>query len=342
MKRETLKKYFSRDASLMAFQIWHYSETNELYKWIGYKVSSEIFENRNGTVYSYLTEEERNRIFEAIIRKIKKDKNFIKKSVAKYLDLVRNPMVVWRRGKPLKTRRELGRFFNQLVRIWPGITIIYLLPQTDRPEISERDKKICLKARALTDDLFNGSNDIFLKTVSKLNPEISNYAKYISIEELIKNKIPPDNILRKRERCYILFNSKIIINKSLSELAKKHNLKIEKEPGLAGKIIKGIVAKHGKARGIVRVITTKDQFQKVTKGDILVTSMTTPDYVPIMKLAAAIITDEGGVTCHAAIVARELKIPCIIGTKIATKVLKDGDLVEVDANKGIVRILKRK
>ena len=68
--------------------------------------------------------------------------------------------------------------------------------------------------------------------------------------------------------------------------------------------------------------------------------MTNPQIVPFLKNISAIVTDEGGLTCHAAIVARELKIPCVIGTKIATKVLKDGQLVEVDANKGIVRKLK--
>ena len=69
--------------------------------------------------------------------------------------------------------------------------------------------------------------------------------------------------------------------------------------------------------------------------------MTTPDYIPAMKKAAAFVTDEGGITCHAAIIAREMKKPCIVGTKIATKVLHDGDLVEVDADKGVVRILER-
>ena len=74
-------------------------------------------------------------------------------------------------------------------------------------------------------------------------------------------------------------------------------------------------------------------------GDILVTGMTRPEFVPLMKKASAIITDEGGLTCHAAIISRELNIPCIIGTKIATQVLQDGDMVEVDADKGIIRIL---
>ncbi|MDO8617571.1 MAG: PEP-utilizing enzyme [Candidatus Uhrbacteria bacterium] len=94
-------------------------------------------------------------------------------------------------------------------------------------------------------------------------------------------------------------------------------------------------------RGTVQVVLTKEAMSQFQDNAILVTTMTTPEFVPIMKKAKAIITDEGGVLCHAAIIARELKKPCIIGTKIATQVLKDGDKVEVDANQGIVRILKR-
>lgn len=97
----------------------------------------------------------------------------------------------------------------------------------------------------------------------------------------------------------------------------------------------------GKAKGIVKIITRPEDMGKMNKGDILVSIATDPDIVPAMKKAAAIITELGGITSHAAIVARELNIPCVIGTKIAAKVLKDGDLVEVDANKGLVKILKR-
>jgi pyruvate,water dikinase len=76
------------------------------------------------------------------------------------------------------------------------------------------------------------------------------------------------------------------------------------------------------------------------KNFILVTSMTHPKDIMLLKKASAIVTDEGGILCHAAIVAREMKKPCIIGTKIATQVLKDGDMVEVDAERGAVKILK--
>jgi phosphohistidine swiveling domain-containing protein len=103
--------------------------------------------------------------------------------------------------------------------------------------------------------------------------------------------------------------------------------------------IKGQVAFKGKVIGKVRILKTShvDDFEE---GDIIVTGMTTPDFAPLMKKASAIVTNEGGITCHAAIVSRELKIPCVIGTKIATQVFKDGDMVEVDADRGIVKIIK--
>jgi phosphohistidine swiveling domain-containing protein len=106
--------------------------------------------------------------------------------------------------------------------------------------------------------------------------------------------------------------------------------------------LKGQTACRGSVHGIVRVISDPYDDRGFQDGDVLVTSMTRPEFVPIMKRAGAVVTNEGGITCHAAIVSRELKIPCVIGTKIATQVLKDGDLVEVDANNGVVRILNKK
>ena len=104
--------------------------------------------------------------------------------------------------------------------------------------------------------------------------------------------------------------------------------------------IRGYAAHLGKVEGRVKVIHSLKDFDKFTRGDILVASMTRPEFMPLIKNAAAIVTDEGGITCHAAIVSREFKKPCIIGTKNATRILKDGDLVEVDADKGVVRIIK--
>jgi len=104
--------------------------------------------------------------------------------------------------------------------------------------------------------------------------------------------------------------------------------------------IKGICASQGKVKGVVRIVQKVHDLINVNEGDIIVTSMTRPEMVTAMEKAAAIVTDEGGITSHAAVVSREFGIPCIIGTKIATKFFKDGDKVEVDADKGIVRKLK--
>ncbi|MFA7653657.1 MAG: PEP-utilizing enzyme [Candidatus Magasanikbacteria bacterium] len=107
------------------------------------------------------------------------------------------------------------------------------------------------------------------------------------------------------------------------------------------KELKGMPAAKGKAQGRVKIVNVSADFAKMKKGDILVAPMTRPEYLPIMKLAAGIITDEGGVTCHAAIVSRELGIPCVIGTQVATQVLHDGDMVEVDANSGVIKKISK-
>lgn len=110
-------------------------------------------------------------------------------------------------------------------------------------------------------------------------------------------------------------------------------------------LIKGTVANKGIYTGRVKVVKTvfsdniNDEIKKVEKGDVLVAETTGPEMMIACEKAGAIITDEGGLTSHAATISRELGIPCIVGAKISTKVLKDGDLVEVNAEKGTVRIL---
>jgi pyruvate, water dikinase len=109
-------------------------------------------------------------------------------------------------------------------------------------------------------------------------------------------------------------------------------------PDGAGKeLVRGLGAAPGAASGPVRVVKELDGAGSLAEGEVLVTHMTAPDWVPLMRRAAAIVTDSGGMTCHAAIVSRELGIPAVVGTAEATKVLRDGELVTVDAGEGVVR-----
>jgi pyruvate,water dikinase len=101
-------------------------------------------------------------------------------------------------------------------------------------------------------------------------------------------------------------------------------------------LLKGLGASPGVAGGPVRIVSDEMNLEVVKKGDVMVTAMTSPDMVPAMTRAAAIVTDEGGMTCHAAIVARELGIPCIVGASHATELLKDGEKITVDGSMGVV------
>ena len=108
----------------------------------------------------------------------------------------------------------------------------------------------------------------------------------------------------------------------------------EQPPGTV--LVRGLGAAPGTASGRVRRVSELAQAGQLTAGDVLVTHMTAPDWVPLMRKASAIVTDSGGMTCHAAIVSRELGIPCVVGTGDATQKLRDGELVTVDATHGVV------
>lgn len=101
-------------------------------------------------------------------------------------------------------------------------------------------------------------------------------------------------------------------------------------------IVRGLGASPGMASGSVKIIHKIDELDKIQDGDIMVTTMTTPDMVPAMKRSSGIVTDEGGITCHAAIISRELGIPCVVGTGNATEILKENSKVTIDGKKGLV------
>lgn len=167
------------------------------------------------------------------------------------------------------------------------------------------------------------------------------YLTPVELIEILKNERKIDfNEINSREKYYLLKWAQDKEKIYSGEKALKEYQKIISFKNLKATSIKGKPAFKGVAKGKAKLVFLREDLKKITKGDVLVAPMTLPDYLPAMKLAAAILTDEGGFLCHAAIISRELKIPCIIGTKIATKVLKDGDLVEVDANKGTIKIIK--
>jgi pyruvate,water dikinase len=158
------------------------------------------------------------------------------------------------------------------------------------------------------------------------------YDKPMDIEWCIENG--EIFVVQARPVTTLSSNSKI---EKTNEVGGK-DVKIEQpaEPGMRKVLVRGLAASPGTARGTVRILGEGMSLDVVKKGDVLVTVMTSPDMVPAMTRAAAVVTDEGGMTCHAAIVARELGIPCIVGASNATKILTQGMLITVDGKMGVV------
>ncbi len=131
----------------------------------------------------------------------------------------------------------------------------------------------------------------------------------------------------------------IVQSRAITTIGRKEKdveVREEEEENNEEVLVRGIPASPGIGRGRVVIVKDMSDLSRVKKGDVLVTTMTTPDMVPAMEKASAIVTDEGGMTSHAAIVSRELGIPAVVGTGNATKVLKEGMRVTVDGYKGVV------
>lgn len=148
--------------------------------------------------------------------------------------------------------------------------------------------------------------------------------------------------IRRRQKSFRFFIFSNEMKFSTDSVLYLFNLLNKKYSQTDSRELVGMVAYPGQIKGVVKIIENSRAIKDFPAGRILVTMMTSPDYIVAIKKAKAIITDDGGLTCHAAIVARELKKPCIVGTRNATQLLKDGDLVEVNADKGVVKIIKKK
>jgi pyruvate,water dikinase len=158
----------------------------------------------------------------------------------------------------------------------------------------------------------------------------AHYKKAMDIEWAIDKDLSfPTNIFVVQARPETVWSAKGMESTQVGEGKPQADLKVA---------VKGIAAgKRGYGFGVAKVVLTPDEAsEKMQKGDVLVTDMTNPDFVPFMKIASAIVTDKGGITSHAAIVSRELAIPCVVGTETATEVLKTGKEYTVDSRNGII------
>lgn len=262
--------------------------------------------------------------------------------------------------KTTSSEKAFGKI-NELISLFiegcAGLISVYWLSEWNDQNLKEGKEplfpqEIIKKAKEIreNDTFFDDSVELvynYLDIISENEhwpKEVMKFLLLSELKEAIDSKQINFNKINQRKKGYAYFDKKLFLADELPEMLQRYSYKLNelKSSEKKSNVIKGVMASPGFVLGRIVRIFNREQLNKINYGDILVAPMTTPWYVPAMEKAIAFVTDEGGILCHATITAREMKKPCIIGTKIATKVLKDGDLVEVDADKGIVNVIKRK
>jgi pyruvate,water dikinase len=219
--------------------------------------------------------------------------------------------VVDKYGMKIKERRIARKTIKYIRDPKTGKTVHIDIPEPEQ-------KKVCI-------------TDAEIMKLAELAKRIEkHYAKPMDIEWAIDQDLSfPDNMMLVQARPETIFGTKNLEGTKMEENKVQEQFKI---------VVRGISAGrrgYGVGKAVV-ALKPEDALQGMKKGDILVTAMTDPDFVPFMKMASAIVTDKGGITSHAAIVSRELNIPCVVGTETATATMKNGVEYTVDSRNGII------
>ncbi len=338
-QKQTFIKAYTRNFSIIMQQAWFAANKEGLIKKLGLKDypynPPYLYYMKDGVEEVWENTKANHWLLDQILEKFKSDKKFFDEIYDNYYKRLAEIEEWWKRE--ITTISDLQTFIDFVYDEVSDFVILYaaLMNEKVPEEYKEKAKKFREK-----DVLFAECNTAIWKALNNIYPDLGYLVVYITREEL-GGKIDKDQ-LEKRDSGFALVPDIFVGTISFENLVNKFpefEFEIEKIDH-GDNLLNGQSAFKGKVKGIVRIVKRKDQVEQMLDGEIIVSPMTTPDMVPAMKKALAFVTDEGGITCHAAIIAREMQKPCIIGTKFATQVLKDGDEIEVDADRGIVNILK--
>lgn len=233
-------------------------------------------------------------------------------------------------------------FWDKLVRYYqPHINVKYVVDGL----LPERLKQLLPyfeEARLFAEDVLNQTEkwlEVVAKIIGAKNKLPGRLVLCCTRHEMMKyfqsGKFPGRAELKERDKLFGIYSD---LHREAEYVGQPAQTLVRVVTEIQQKdLLHGTAAYPGIVSGVVRVVHDPRKARIFNAGDILVSGMTRPEFMPLLKKAAAFVTDSGGILSHAAIVAREMKKSCIIGTKVATKVLKDGDRVKVDANNGVVR-----
>jgi phosphohistidine swiveling domain-containing protein len=336
MENITFHKVYTRDNCFLVQETWFRSYLKGFNDDKNPFSPPVFFFIENGMVDLWENKKAINWFLDSLLERNRKDKDFFANSVKQYNQFLDKLNDYWQKDH-LNSIEELKGFINIMEADTRYFMIYYYSCYDERNP--ENIRKQSLKMRA-ADSYYDDSDRLIRKTIEFIYPEI-NYDLSLSIlYKELDNPPSVESLVERNKNCSLIVDDSLKIIK-FEEIKKIYpNFLFIQEDIVTADVIKGATAFKGRVKGRVRILRQKSSISSLQEGEILVSPMTTPSFLPAMKKAAAIVTDEGGITCHAAVVAREIARPCITGTKIATKFLRDGDLVEVDANKGEVKIIK--
>lgn len=243
--------------------------------------------------------------------------------------------------KTFRNKNSLRRHFEEFYEAYKSMAAVFQTPEYAQYFLKNKDRGLLYRFGLDRDYAAR----ILAKTEKIYRPHLKRIlrlprALYLLPDEvrafLETAKLPKD--LARRKTCAIIIRNqktRVLWNSPADRLFKQEYLRVMRE--VSASRLSGQVAYKGKVKGKAFVALNEKQFKAIPQDAILICSMTRYTVVPYLKRVKAIVTDQGGITCHAAIMARELKVPALIGTKNATDVFKTGDTVEMDANKGVIR-----
>jgi phosphoenolpyruvate synthase/pyruvate phosphate dikinase len=346
-KENVLARIFTREYSIFTFYYWMEDILHQLPEWMSVDnmlILSEGDHNERAGVY--YTNPDLVQTF-SNLQKLVTTTDYFEKMEKHFIETLQpvNPALDVLKKNP--THKNLQSFVDIFFK-WYAKNVSVMHSLVDLEGIDPSIKERAIKYRNETQDLDASLSSIVNDALLKLHPEYKDLIWYVLPEEVALleqglSESKKQEILKRKTDGWFFLNGTFYIGKdTLPKVLSEKGLVLESDQPENTNTLTGATAYKGKVQGKVKVIVSKKDLADFKEGEVLVTAMTNPDFISAMKQASAVVTDEGGMTCHASIVARELKIPCIVGTKSGTKVLKDGDLVEVDADSGVVRVLEKK
>ncbi len=328
--------YLEREIDLFSFFLFSESYGHLLENATGFKFEHQLHEFSNGKAVFYRSKKELEAADKHFAKLLEENKETVSRLLQKEKECHELVGEMNSENNPAKLIEQ----FKQIVLYNTVIPFRLLssVPLVKKSEFQGQLEKI--RKTSLYPKIIEQTMDKLFQKVAKILQTPKRKARLLTPNELIKALsgeilITEQELDKRNAHCYFhLLNNKVVY---VDEIPKIETDLIPKSADLYGNS-----AHPGKVKGIVQIINKPQDISRFKEGNILVTLNGNPSISEALLKASAIIADEGGITCHAAIVSREIKIPCIIGTQHATKILKEGNLVEVNADKGIIKILKSK